>query len=193
MCHKRRRWLRTHCGTPDCVQSSPTVTDYPVGIAQVPCSAFYLAWGKTEWTDSYYTDWRHECSIYWTSSLIQPTKIPVVVSESSPALAELNKWFFNPKSLRTPDSFAVQLLTPVFHIRNADTIYYWSYFLHIFHKSCENDRLKTQSEIIPFSLKDMLGFLCFGREMFVFAQTSPPDKGHRKDTRTYRSCCSRGL
>lgn len=27
-------------GVPDCFQSSPTVTDYPLDITQVPCSTF---------------------------------------------------------------------------------------------------------------------------------------------------------
>lgn len=177
MCHKRCWWLWTYCGRPDCFQSSPAVIDYPVGIAQVARPAFCPAWGKIEWTGSCYTGWSHRVQHLLDFLSKVAIELHTVVSESSSALTELNKWFFSPKSLRAPDSFAVELLTPVFQIWNVHTIYCWSYFLHIFHNICENDRLKTQSEIIPFSLKYMLGLLCFRREMFVFAQTSLQDKG----------------
>lgn len=127
-------------------------------------------------------------SIYWAFALTQPVEFHTVVSESSSALAEPNKWFFSPKSLGTPDSFVVELSTPAFQID------WLSYYFHVSHNSCENDRLETQGEIIPFSLKYMLGFLCFRRGMFVFAQTSlRGGEGYRKDTRTYWSSCLRGL
>lgn len=133
-------------------------------------------------------------SIYRAASLIQPVEFHTLVSGSSSALAEPNKWFFSPKSSGTPDSSVVEQLTPTFQIRNVHTIKWSSYYLHVSHNSCENDRLETQGEIIRFSLKYMLGFLCFRRGMFVFTQTSlQGEEGYQKDTRTYWSSCLKGF
>lgn len=87
-------------------------------------------------------------------------ELHAVFSESTSAPAVVHELFFSPKDLRTPNNFAGELLTPVLKPTHFILL---KLLLHTFRIGCANDFWKTQSVIIPFSLKYMLGFLSFRR------------------------------